>query len=214
MEGAGHMVRFLPRDQQFYDYFREAAENALEVAGSLSDLLLDYVDAPSKIRRIEELEHHGDDISHRLLAALNVTFLTPLDRGDILDLTNKLDDFVDLITAAAVRLRLYNIEQPTEHAQLLGRIIAEQGIAVCEAISRLGNDRQHREILTYTVEINRLEDEADDAFNRALAGLYDGAVSIPDVVNAMRWDELYRRLEDAADRGEDLANTIEAILRK
>lgn len=208
------MVRLLPRDVQFYDHFRDAANNADEVAQVLAELLDNYVDAHTQIRRIEELENVGDDISHRIHHALNTTFLTPLDREDIRELTNRLDDFVDLITAAAVRLRLFKIEQPTEQARLMGRIIGEQGSAAAGAIALLDNDKQRREILTYTSEMNRLEDEADDVLNQALAGLYDGVTDIAGVIEAMHWDELYRRLEDATDRGEDLANTIESILRK
>jgi uncharacterized protein Yka (UPF0111/DUF47 family) len=68
--------------------------------------------------------------------------------------------------------------------------------------------------MTYTLEMNRLEDEADDALNQALASLFDDACDIPSVIEAMHWDEVYRRLEDATDRGEDLANMIESILRK
>jgi uncharacterized protein Yka (UPF0111/DUF47 family) len=107
------MVRFLPRDVQFYAFFREAGENAYEVARTLGDLLEDFSDARQQIELIESLENRGDEISHQIFDALNSTFLTPLDRDDIRELTNKLDDFVDLITAAAVRLRLFRFEEPT-----------------------------------------------------------------------------------------------------
>lgn len=211
---AGKVVRLLPRDSKFYGYFRDAAANAGEVAAALSDLLTDYRDVPQKVRRIEDLEHRGDEITHRIIDDLNNTFLTPLDREDVAELTNKLDDFIDNITAAAERLLLYQVDQPTEQAQLLGRILAEQGMAAAEAIALLGNDQERSAILRLTREMNRLEDEADDVLSMALAELFDGVDDIPLVIKAIHWGELYQRLEDATDRGEDLANTLEAIVLK
>ncbi|HUZ00353.1 MAG TPA: DUF47 family protein [Thermomicrobiaceae bacterium] len=208
------MVRLLPRSPKFFAYFRDAAANANAVASGLADLLLDYRDVEQKVRRLEDLEHLGDEITHHVLDALNTTFLTPLDREDIRDLAARLDDFVDFITAAAGRLALYHIEQPTERAQLLGRIIRDQGAAIDQAVALLETESKRQSILTYTVEINRLEDEADEVYSQALAALYDGADDIGTMVKAIHWGELYRRLEDATDRGEDLANSLEGIVEK
>lgn len=208
------MVRLLPRDTKFFQYFQEEAENAREVAQALSDLLFDFTDVPEKVRRLEDLEHRGDEITHRILSALDTTFLTPFDREDIRELAATLDDFVDYITAAAGRLVLYNIDRPTESAQLFGRIIAEQGEAIASAIALLAQEEDRREILAHIVELNRLEDEADDALSETLAGLYADVHDIPGVIKEIRWEEIYHRLEDVADRGEDLANTLEGIISK
>jgi|SRR5690606_28459448 len=208
------MVRLLPRDTRFFQYFQEGAENAREVAQGLSDILDDFTDVPDRVRRLEDLEHRGDEITHRVLTALDTTFLTPFDREDIRELAAALDDFIDYITAAAGRLVLYKIDRPTERARLFGRIIAEQGTAIAAAMNLLAQDNHRREIMTYIVEINRLEDEADDALSEALAELYADVHDIPSVIKEIRWEELYHRLEDVADRGEDLANTLEGIISK
>lgn len=208
------MVRLIPRNIQFYDYFRQAADNADEVGKRLVELLFNYQDIAAKVQQLEELEHRGDEITHQVLKMLNVTFLTPIDRDDISELVNRLDDFVDAITAAAGRLVLYRITQPTEPAKLFGRIISEQATALATAISLFGDDKRRREILVATVEANRLEDEADDVLNQAMAGVYDDAHDVKSVIAAIHWREIYQRLEDATDRGEDLANTLEGIALK
>ncbi|MFO5197542.1 DUF47 family protein, partial [Salmonella enterica subsp. enterica serovar Typhimurium] len=69
-------------------------------------------------------------------------------------------------------------------------------------------------MLRVVVDINRLEDEADDVLNHALAVLYDDATDIPSLIKAIRWGELYTDLEVATDRGEDVANTLEGIVLK
>lgn len=208
------MVRLLPRDTRFFQYFQEGAENAREVAQGLSDILNDFTDVADRVRRLEDLEHRGDEITHRVLTALDTTFLTPFDRDDIRELAVALDDFIDYITGAAGRLVLYKIDHPTERARLFGRIIAEQGAAIASAMTLLAQDNHRREIMSYIVEINRLEDEADDALSEALAELYGDVHDIPSVIKEIRWEEIYHRLEDVADRGEDLANTLEGIISK
>lgn len=208
------LARFLPRDERFFDFFREAADNAAEVSALLYDTLEHPEDAERKIRRLRDLEHRGDDISHQVFNALNRTFVTPLDREDIRELTSKLDDFVDDMEEVGRRVRLYKIAQPSQPALLLARIIRDQAGVLAKAIPLLEHTKQSEELMRQVVEINRLEDEADDALNGALGGLYDNATDIPSLVRALHWGEIYNLLEDASDRGEDVANTLEAIVMK
>src|SRR5215213_3912304 len=121
------LARFLPRDEQFFTHFRDAAENAAETARLLAEVVDNGSDTERKIRRLRDLEHHGDEISHRIFSALNSTFVTPLDRDDIRDLTTALDNFVDDLEETGKRLWLYRLGAPTEAAHLYGRILKEQG---------------------------------------------------------------------------------------
>lgn len=208
------LTRFLPRDERFFEYFRNQARNATDVAEALTDLIGNYEDVERKVRKIRDLEHRGDEIAHNIFRALNRTFVTPLDREDIQDLTSKLDDFVDYIEEVTRRLWLYHMEMPTEEARLLSRILSDQAHNISEAISLLENPRHREDTLRFTVEINRLENEGDDVLDRALAGMYNGVTDIPSLITAMRWGEIYGLLEDATDRGEDVANALEGIVLK
>lgn len=106
------------------------------------------------------------------------------------------------------------MERPTEPSRLLARIIGEQAALIAEAIPLLGDQKLYDRLLRLVVDINRLEDEADDILNDALAALYDGAADIPALIKAIRWGELYADLEVATDRGEEVANTLEGIVLK
>lgn len=208
------LARFLPTDERFFNYFGDMVENAAEAARLLLDLVEHYEDVERKVRRLRDVEHRGDEITHQVFNALNQTFVTPFDRDDIRSLATRLDDVVDYIEEAARRLWLFRIDRPTEQAHRFARIIAEQADLIAKAVPMLEHPKRSDEMLRLTVEINRLENEADDELNHALADLYDDATDIPSLVKAIRWGELYQQLEDATDRGEDVANTLEAIVLK
>ncbi|HUZ01340.1 MAG TPA: DUF47 family protein [Thermomicrobiaceae bacterium] len=208
------LARFLPHDEQFFEFFREAAANAVETAQILAELLTSVDDVERKVRHMRDLEHRGDEITHQVYNALNSTFVTPIDRDDIRALASHIDDFVDYIEETGRRVWLYRIEQPTDRATLIGRIIAEQARIMAQAVPRLERAKEREAVLRYAVEINRLENEADDALSQALAVLYDHVTDIPSLIKAMRWGELYQLLEDATDRAENVANTMEGIVLK
>ncbi|MBX5445703.1 DUF47 family protein [Sphaerobacter sp.] len=208
------LARFLPRDAQFFTLFREAAANAVETAEVLADMLATMEDVDRKARRLRDLEHRGDEITHQVFHSLNSTFVTPIDREDIRDLASQIDDFVDYIEEAGRRIHLYRIAERNDRATLFGKVLLEQAQILAEAVPRLEHSKERDRVLRYTVEINRLENEADDALSQALAVLYDGVEDIPALIKAIRWGELYQLLEDATDRAESVANTMEGIVLK
>ena len=208
------LARLLPRDERFFDYFRRAADNAVDSARQLLDLFEHFEDAERKIRRVRDLEHRGDEITHQLYQAVNSTFVTPLDREDILDLAAKLDDFVDELEEVARRLRLYKIDHPTDLARQLARVICDQAELLAKAVPMLEHERNSPRLGEHIIEINRLEDEGDSVFNTSLACLYDEATDIPSLVRAIHWGEVYQLLEETTDRAEDVAHTLETIQTK
>src|SRR5690606_23938466 len=208
------LARFLPRDAQFFTLFREAAANAVETAQVLADMLATMEDVDRKARRLRDLEHRGVEITHQAFHSLNSTFVTPIDREDIRDLASQIDDFVDYIEEAGRRVYLYRISERNERATLFGKVLLEQAQIRAEAVPRLEHSKERDRVLRYPVEINRLENEADDALSQALAVLYDGVEDIPALIRAIRWGELYQLLEDATDRAESVANTMEGIVLK
>jgi predicted phosphate transport protein (TIGR00153 family) len=208
------LARFLPRDERFFDYFRDAANNAAEAAKLLIDLFEHYEDDEQKVRRLREVEHRGDEITHQIFNALNRTFVTPLDREDISALASAIDDFVDAIEEIAKRCWLYRIDGPTTVARSLAGIIGEQARLLAETVPLVERAKDSDPLKRQVVVINRLENEADDLLDTALAGVYDGAADIPALVRALRWSELYQKLEEATDKAEDVANTLEGIMLK
>ena len=208
------LAHFLPHDERFFDYFHDAVSNANEVAKALTDLLDHYVEVERKARRVRDLEHRGDEIIHQIFNALNRTFVTPLDREDIADLASRIDDFVDAIEEAVKRIWLYHIDEPTEDARLLARIIGEQATLIVDTVPHLQNRREWDHLRECLIEINRLEGEADDVLDRALMELFNGVSDIGGLIKAIHWGEIYQRLEDATDYAEDVADTLERIVVK
>ncbi|HKG28642.1 MAG TPA: DUF47 family protein [Thermomicrobiales bacterium] len=209
------LARFLPRDEQFFDHFTEAGVNAAQVTEVLAKVVANGTDRERDIRLLRDLEHRGDEITHRIFSALNSTFVTPIDRDDIRELAVKFDDLVDDAEEAGKRLGLYRLAESTEPARLLARILHEQAEGLAKAVALLSNmGKNGDEIRRYVVEIHRLENEADDVLNQALAALYDSASDIPSLVTCMHWGELYGLLEDATDRAEDVSDVLEGIYLK
>jgi predicted phosphate transport protein (TIGR00153 family) len=190
--------------------FAEIATNLVEGAQALSDLLHDYHydQLPAAVEKIKEIEHRGDDMTHRLLIKLNQTFITPFDREDIHLLASALDDVLDFINGASDRLLTYKITQPSPSAQVLAGIILKQTEELKKAVSQL-NKNHH--LLEHCVEVNRLENEADQVCREAIGRLFDGEY---DPITLIKLKELLEILEDASDRAEDAANVLESVVLK
>jgi predicted phosphate transport protein (TIGR00153 family) len=209
------LTRFLPQNEKFYEHFQAAASNALDVAQLLHDIFTRQEDTERKVRRLHDLEHRGDEITHRVFSALNSTFVTPMDREDIAGLAGELDEFVDMMEEVGARKWLYKLDEMPEPSRLLSRILIEQATLIETAMAKLPElGKQGQALKQQAVELHRLENEADDALNNALATLYDGVTEVPALIRALRWGELYGLLEDATDRAEDIGDRLEGIVAK
>jgi predicted phosphate transport protein (TIGR00153 family) len=202
----------IPRDMKFYDLFEQETTNLVIAAEKLVDLFENYQNVEAKAKELKELEHRGDVITHEIIGRVHRSFVTPIDREDITLLAHSLDDVMDFIEAAGRTANLYNIAQPTERARELARIVVKIARKLNEVVPRLRRRDQFPWILKQCVEINSLENEADDVQHAALAELFE--VCHTDACEVIKWRELYDHLENATDRGEDVANVLEGIVLK
>jgi predicted phosphate transport protein (TIGR00153 family) len=199
---------FAARDRVYFELFEEAGRNILNAADLLERMLSNYPDSKGLASDILDCEHEGDRITHDIIDRLNHTFVTPIDREDILALASALDDIVDYIDEVADFLGLYRIEAPMDQAIKLARVLRAAASQIAEAIPRL---RGFRDMSGYTVEINRLENEGDRITRGAIASLFDGGI---DPMVVIRWKDLFERLEDAIDAAEHVAYILEGIVIK
>ena len=207
------MPKFLmtPRDTKFYDLFEQDTANLVTAAEKLVDLFNNYEDVEAKAKQLKDLERQGDIITHEIIQRLHRTFVTPIDREDIALLTHTIDDMMDFIEAAGRTAFLYRVTEPTERAQQLCSIVAKMAYKVHEVMPRLRHRNQFKQILEDCVEMNSLENEADDVHHAAQAELFcDGS----DACEVIKWREIYQHMENATDRGEDVANVLEGIVLK
>jgi predicted phosphate transport protein (TIGR00153 family) len=209
-------LSLVPRDVRFFDQFELAAANLVEMARTVRDLLYNYhyEDLPIKLERIHELEHVGDTYTHNVMRALNQTFITPLDHEDIAQLIHSLDDVADQMWAAAVRLDIYQIRETTDTARRLADVLVQQTQTLAEAMPLLRHKSTMQRVLPVTVEVNRLENEADTLLRQGLRSLFSNPGSVQALALGIKWREIYDFLAEATDRAEDVANVMEGIVLK
>ena len=153
------IFNLIPKEEAFFDLFKQAAHNVIEGSRQLKDMMEDFHDLPGKAKKIKEVEHVGDGITHDIAMRLNQTFMTPIDREDIHDLASALDDILDAVDAVADRFVIYKIERPTESAIRLADILYQASVAVGRGVDRIG--MSHAQIKECCVQVNSLENEAD-----------------------------------------------------
>jgi predicted phosphate transport protein (TIGR00153 family) len=202
------MVRLIPKDTSFFQMFSAMSDNLIAGAQTLVDLFADYKDVNKRIDEVRRLERAGDELTHAILTKLNQTFITPFDREDIHQLASKLDDVLDYINASGARLVMYRIADPPAAAGELAKIILMQCRELQKAVSLM---QKNGDILGHCVEINRLENEADQISQQAIARLFD---SEKDPINLIKIKELLEFLESATDKAEDVANVLETVVLK
>src|SRR3954462_3921475 len=197
-----------PRDREFFDLFEEAGGNIVRAAGLLEQMLADYPDRSDLAREILVCEQEGDRITHDIIQRLNQTFVTPIDREDILALASALDDVADFTEEVADYLGLYKIEAPMDQSQRLAEILVYAPRQIAEAMPRL---RDFRDISHFTIEIHRLENDGDRVTREAMAALFDHGI---DPMTVIRWKDIYERLENGNDATEQISNVLESIVIK
>jgi predicted phosphate transport protein (TIGR00153 family) len=205
------MFSLIPKEMVFFDLFEEAARNAHLGALALMDLMTDFRDVAEKAKRIKDIEHAGDKITHTTIEKLNQTFVTPIDREDIHELICRIDDILDLIDTAVARMHLYKIEKPTEDAKALAKVLVDATRIITELLPKMRSMKLSSTLLQHCIEIHTKENEGDRIEQHALAALFENG---QDPIFIIKWKDIYEELEAATDRCEDVANVIEGIVLK
>jgi uncharacterized protein Yka (UPF0111/DUF47 family) len=200
---------FAPRDRAYFELFEEAGRNATLAAELLEGLLENFPDSRELAGEILQCEHEGDRITHDIIDRLNHTFVTPIDREDILALASALDDIVDYTEEVADYLGLYRIEAPMDQAISLAHVLSMSCQEIGKAIPLLRGFKP--EISEHTVEVNRLENEGDRITREAVASLFDTRI---DPMVVIRWKDIFERLEAAIDSTEHVADILYGIVIK
>ncbi|MFW6092299.1 MAG: DUF47 domain-containing protein [Actinomycetota bacterium] len=200
--------RLSPQDTAFYDLFATTAENVRVGVRLLSEALPVDADRVTLAARLKEVEHTGDEHTHEIIRRVNSTFVTPFDRDDIYRLASSLDDVLDDVEEALDLMVLYRIgELPTEIAGIVD-VLDRAAEITAEAMPRL---RTMNELQDYWVEVNRLENEADQVYRKLVARLFSGEY---DPLTLHKLKDLADTLEGASDGFEHVANTVEQIALK
>ncbi len=201
--------RLLPRETSFFDFFEKHAATTVQGAQEFLSLASTGANVVAKAKRIKEIEHECDTITHHCVEALHKTFITPIERDDIYRLIGKMDDIMDYVEAAAERIALYKLQTMTSDVKDLADVLVRATQELQQAITLLRDMSNAEAISKKCIDINRLENEADSILRAAVARLFDEE---QDTRLIIKWKEIYENLENATDRCEDVANIIEGVV--
>jgi len=202
------LFSLFPKEEDFFALFRKQAEIVRLGCDRLYEMVKAFDNLEERAADLKKIEHDGDIVTHDIFERLNRTFITPIEREDIHDLASGLDDVLDSAEGVGSRLVLFHIQRATPEALKLANILRQCGLQLEQAVDNL---KVFKNLKGFSIELNRLENEADAVSREAVAELFSGRHETLDV---LRWKEIYGRLEAATDQCEDVANVIEAIVIK
>ena len=200
-----------PRKERFFVLFMQSAQNTLKMAQQLRDAVTIWEHVPERVGIITDMENQGDAITHLILREVHHNFMTPFDREDIVQLAHSLDDIADFIHSAADAMLVYKVGHPRDKYKEMVEILVQTVAEVETAVSQLSDRPDQKPIFERCVEINRLENMADEVYRSSLADLFADST---DIAYIIKWREIYEYLESATDKCEDVANILEGISLK
>ena len=201
--------RLTPQDNSFYDLFAKSASFLVDGARELTTILgVEPSEREAVAARMREIEHQADEATHEIIRKVNSSFITPFDREDIHGLASTLDDCMDMMDAAVDLIVLYRIGELPAGITAQVEVLTRMSELTAEAMPRL---RSMSDLSEYWIEINRLENQADQVYRRLLAELFNGG---SDAITVLKLKEVIDELEAAADAFEKVANTVESIAVK
>jgi predicted phosphate transport protein (TIGR00153 family) len=205
--------RLLPHDESFYKFFTEASQNLVNAAALLKDIsgTKEGSEREKLIMQMHELEHHGDNLTHKIFSELNSTFVTPFDREDIHQLTSALDDVLDHMDGTVNRISLYKIKKYPEPMVRLVDILQLSISELHRGVGMLRDLNKTNELQRVFQKINEYENNADAVFENGVAELFDKE---KDAIQVIKLKEVLVGLETATDKCEDAANVLEGIYIK
>jgi uncharacterized protein len=197
--------RLIPSNDQFFVLFSEAAANLAEAANALRSMVADLADAEQLGAVVRTHEEAGAELTRRLLAELDRSFVTPFDREDVHGLAEQIDDVLDDIHHLSEVLLILPFE--TLLPEFLDQIetIGSMTSQVVELIARMEDMTGLKPLLD---EIDRLENHGDDLYRRAIGRLFSGQLEALEVI---KWKDLIDGAEEAIDGIEDIADIVATI---
>jgi predicted phosphate transport protein (TIGR00153 family) len=197
------------KDHLFFDAFTAHAQKSVEAARMLVQMFGDTSRAQELATSINEAENRGDRLTHETIRHLHETWITPLDRNDIHALITRMDDVLDLIEAVSERVVLFSLTETRAEAVDLSKVLVRSCEKLHRAMELLPGLKQPNELLEICIEVNKLENDADGIYRKAIAELFKPG---NDPIMVMKWRDVFDNLESATDRCEDVANIVEGVV--
>ena len=207
---AGFLSWVRANDKEIIDKLEMQSANLLKATNALVELISNFENVLERKTKIRDLEHEGDRITHDLYTLLDKTFVTPLDREDISNLTGDVDEILDYIDGTAERFVLFKIKEPTSYMLELAKVLLSSSQEVHLLMTRLRGFKNSADLIDHCRNISKYEHEADTIYRTAIAELFE----TNNPIEIIKLKEIYETLEGALDRCADVADVFEDIALK
>ena len=201
------------KKSNYFELLEDLAAYTKRAADFLAASLEDYKPEglASSLEKMHDIEQSADLALHDLNRKLAREFITPIERQDIFEIANMIDDVTDSIEDVLMRLYMFNVTGLREEALEFSRIIMACSLALAGIMREFGDFRKSNDIRHFIIEINDLEEEGDAVYVRCIRRLYEEG---GDPVQVIAWTEVFRRLEGCCDDFEAVSQTIEHVIMK
>jgi uncharacterized protein Yka (UPF0111/DUF47 family) len=196
-------------DVEIMTVLQNQANNLVNASKVLLELIGNYTTLNEKNAILKNLEHEGDQLTHRLFTIIDRTFITPLDKEDISELTSAIDQVLDGTYGASDRLVLLKIQRPSQYMQEFTNLLLTACQEIYKGVVELHKGKRES-LLEHSKAISNCEHEGDNIYRLAIANLFD----TDDAIEIIKLKEIYETLESALDRCRDVADVIEDIALK
>jgi predicted phosphate transport protein (TIGR00153 family) len=203
---------FMPKEMKFFDLFDKQMSILIDGAKYFREIITEGNFTRDSVDKMHAIEHAGDEMTHIIIQTLNESFITPFDREDVLDLVNGMDDIIDGLYLIANRFYLYKIQKPSEESIKLSEVIENSVKALQKVITLMRSNKNMKEVLKQCIEINRLENLADDIRDEAISKILN--VENGDPIMVIKQKELFEAAEAVTDHCEHVANVVDSIIVK
>lgn len=206
-------LNIFPKEEKFFELFEEQAQLVKQICAQFKELLDNFDDGEigSRVESIRHTEDKGDELLHDILIKLARSFVTPIDREDIHLLANHMDDIMDYIQGAAVRLSMFEVKEIRHGIVELASILDECSDLLITALARLP---KFEDITDLRRSMRKLEVRGDDVNRQSVAELFKTAKSVEDVLELMKWKEIIEGAENGVDKMEDVLDVLEGVVIK
>ncbi|HEY8174879.1 MAG TPA: DUF47 family protein [Gemmatimonadaceae bacterium] len=201
--------RLIPRDQEFFALFNELATHLVTSARLVHELFEQPAQLPERVRAVKAVEHKADQLTYEINARIDRSFVTPIDREDIHELSTRLDDVIDLLDGTARRAEMLHIgTQVREPARKLAKLLVEATEHIQRGVNGI---KRPKDVHASAIEVKRIEEEGDAIYHEAVGALFEGK---PDPLDVIRWKEIYDHLEETIDSCMGIVHSLQSISLK
>lgn len=205
------MIGVKKKEDEFFQLLIEFADKIVRTGEAFLDLVSNYEDVADKVAGIKVLETECDMQAHKILTALNASFITPFDREDIYNITKQMDDIVDSLEEVANRFIVFDVKRLRPECLTMATYI-RQAIGELEVLfHHLSEVKKNKVVNKQIIEVNRIENEGDILYRKALTELFRDE---KDPIELIKWKHLYEQLETSLDSCENVANIVEGVIMK